>query len=145
MDAKELVATHVMQNMTAMIEDMFAEDGSFARMLNDVRFRHDYVTPAQNEGWGPAESEEADHTFENGHGEISYQRDWESLCREQGIESEIDSPMEFYLVSAWLAERLKRKNQLIATNFYGMCIWGRCTSGQSVKMDSVIQEIANES
>lgn len=51
---------------------------------------------------------------------------------------------EYWLVSDWLAEQLSNKGEIIETNFYGLCVWGRTTTGQAVKMDSVIQEIANE-
>lgn len=51
---------------------------------------------------------------------------------------------EHWLVSDWLAEKLAAKGEYVETNFYGMSIWGRTTTGQAVKMDRVIQEIAAE-
>jgi hypothetical protein len=51
--------------------------------------------------------------------------------------------MEWWLIDSWLAERLKRENQVIIEE-YGCCWWGRLASGQAVCMDSVIQKIAGE-
>ena len=51
--------------------------------------------------------------------------------------------MVWWLIDSWLAERLKRENQVIIEE-YGCCWWGRLASGQAVCMDSVIQKIAGE-
>ena len=51
--------------------------------------------------------------------------------------------MEWWLIDSWLAERLKRENQVIIEE-YGCCWWGRVASGQSICMDSVIRKIAGE-
>jgi len=51
---------------------------------------------------------------------------------------------EHWTVSEWLAEKLIEKGEFVGTDFYGLSVWGRTTTGQSVKMDGVIQEIADE-
>ena len=55
----------------------------------------------------------------------------------------IGDVMEWWLIDSWLAERLKRENQVIIEE-YGCHWWGRTTSGQAVYMDGVIQKIAGE-
>lgn len=52
--------------------------------------------------------------------------------------------MQYYLVSEWLAYKLKEREKAVTMDFYGLPIWGRTTCGQSIKMDSVICEIYQE-
>jgi len=49
---------------------------------------------------------------------------------------------EWWSISNWLAEKLREHKQPILDNDYGTW-WGRCTTGQAIKMDGVIEEIAN--
>ena len=48
--------------------------------------------------------------------------------------------MEWWLVTPWLAERLKEQGEIIIDEL-GCRWWGRLTSGQAIYMDGVIQEI----
>jgi len=48
---------------------------------------------------------------------------------------------EYWIVSDWLGERLKERNEMVI-NFKGLVIWGRCASSKSIALDSVIQDIA---
>lgn len=50
---------------------------------------------------------------------------------------------EYYLVSDYLANKLKEKNNIIVTD-YNNPIWGRETSGQTILFDAVISEICYE-
>jgi len=50
---------------------------------------------------------------------------------------------EWWVVSDWLREKLRDKGQAILENDYGAW-WGRRTTGQAIKMDGVIREIAKE-
>ena len=66
-----------------------------------------------------------------------------NLISEEYLYPFADDVMEWWLIDSWLAERLKRENQVIIEE-YGCCWWGRLASGQAVYMDSVIQKIAGE-
>ena len=50
---------------------------------------------------------------------------------------------EWHSVSSWLACRLMDKNETII-EVGTMTIWGRTTTGQSIYMDAVIEDIYNE-
>ncbi|WP_418408423.1 hypothetical protein [Alistipes sp.] len=50
--------------------------------------------------------------------------------------------LEWWLVSDWIAERLKREGEVILSG-YECYWWGRQTSGQAVYMDAVIQKICS--
>lgn len=52
--------------------------------------------------------------------------------------------LEYWCVSKWLADKLKEFSEPVVTNFFGLAVWGRTTSGQSIKMDDVIREIYQE-
>lgn len=52
-----------------------------------------------------------------------------------------DEPLEFWLVSNWLANKLKEHGGRVYDLGDGN-IWGRMTSGQAIYMDSLIRDIA---
>jgi hypothetical protein len=57
--------------------------------------------------------------------------------------SKISGALEYWLVDSRLAKELKAHGELVA-NFYDLDIWGRATSGQSIELDTVIEDIAIE-
>lgn len=57
---------------------------------------------------------------------------------------EYKEPLEFWIVSNWLADKLEQHGECVDKDLKGLCVWGRCTSGQSISIDSVIIEIAKE-
>lgn len=57
--------------------------------------------------------------------------------------SKIRGALECWLVDSRLAEELKAHGELVA-NFCDLNIWGRMTSGQSIELDTVIEDIATE-
>lgn len=66
------------------------------------------------------------------------------LC--ENCYEEIEEPQEIFewwLVSVWLAEKLRTKSEPILGNEYGVW-WGRCVSGQAISLDEVIHKIYDE-
>lgn len=62
---------------------------------------------------------------------------------------DIDQPdgtecLEHWLVTDWLAEKLEKHGESVARDVAGLTIWGRCTSGQVIYADAVMQAIARE-
>lgn len=51
-----------------------------------------------------------------------------------------DEVLEWWLVTPWLAERLREQGEIVIDKL-GCRWWGRLTSGQAIYMDGVIQEI----
>jgi len=64
---------------------------------------------------------------------------WRDAIRDNAEPAEI---FEWWLVSDWLAERLSEKGQP-TLEYSGNHWWGRCTTGQAILLDGVIQEIAS--
>ena len=93
----------------------------------------------EDAGW---ELVEADFYNEDT-GETSDADDWRELCEEVSIDPYEQEVYEHWIVSSWLSERLQEKGETVA-EFLGLTIWGRCTTGQTIAMDGVIQEIYNE-
>ena len=54
-----------------------------------------------------------------------------------------DEVLEHWAVSSWLAVKLQEKGETVG-ELFDFTIWGRCTSGQAIGSDGVIQEIAAE-
>lgn len=50
---------------------------------------------------------------------------------------------EHWIVSNWLARKLAERGE-VTGDVCGMTIWGRCTTGQAIGLDYVIQQIAAE-
>ena len=70
--------------------------------------------------------------------------DWQELCEYESIDVETDDyddALEHWIVSAWLAEKLLNKQEMVI-EFQGLWIWGRTCSGQSIEIDGVIHDIA---
>ena len=63
-----------------------------------------------------------------------------NLISEEYLYPFVDDVMEWWLVTPWLAERLKEQGEIIIDEL-GCRWWGRLTSGQAIYMDGVIQEI----
>lgn len=66
----------------------------------------------------------------------------ELFIRPDYSEAPDGEPLEFWIVSDWLAGKLEEHDECVAYDVHGLTIWGRCTSGQAISMDSVIEGIA---
>ncbi len=49
---------------------------------------------------------------------------------------------EHWTVSNWLADQLRTRGETVRDDVAGLTIWGRCTTGQAIYMDSVLQDVA---
>lgn len=70
--------------------------------------------------------------------------EYEDFCNEHDLEDAYTEIYEYWIVSDYLAEKLERHGEVIEKDFYGLTIWGRTCTGQSITMDSVIQKIFKE-
>jgi hypothetical protein len=51
---------------------------------------------------------------------------------------------EFWLVSDWFADKLAKKGECVNKDWHGLTVWGRCTTGQHMLLDSVVSHIAKD-
>lgn len=68
---------------------------------------------------------------------------WQKVCDDNRLDPEQREAYEHWIVSGWLARKLAEKGE-ITGEVCGLTIWGRCTTGQSISMDGVIEEITRE-
>jgi hypothetical protein len=59
------------------------------------------------------------------------------------LEQEPQDVFEWWIVSDYLAEKLKERGEVIASDGWNS-IWGRTTTGQAILLDYVISQIAEE-
>jgi hypothetical protein len=69
--------------------------------------------------------------------------DYESICTNHGLDYEYTDVYEHWIVSDWLSRKLAEKGEVIA-EVSGLTVWGRCTTGQHISCDGVIETIAME-
>lgn len=51
---------------------------------------------------------------------------------------------EHWIVSSWLGKKLQEHGETVVEDFYGLTVWCRCTTGQAIYCDYIIQEIYKE-
>ena len=71
--------------------------------------------------------------------------DMEELCRELDVDTDDfrGDIYEHWLISDWLARKLKERGETTG-ELCGLTVWGRGTTGQSICLDRVIQNLAIE-
>lgn len=71
--------------------------------------------------------------------------DWKEFCFQNDIDTDDfrSEVYEHWIVSSWLARKLKQHDEVVG-ELCGLTIWGRCTTGQGISCDYVIQQIAEE-
>ncbi len=65
----------------------------------------------------------------------------EELCETYGIGPYEHEIYEHWSISQSLADDLAELGERIDTDFAGMCVWGRTTTGQHIAMDSIIANV----
>lgn len=76
---------------------------------------------------------------------LSDPEDTSEVANVLGLElSDYESEVyEHWIVSNFFAEKLKERGETVC-ELMGLTVWGRCTIGQSISMDGVIEEIAKD-
>jgi len=73
-----------------------------------------------------------------------YCEDLSGLFGEEDAEGNMPEVFEYWLVTPWLAEKLKEQGELVVEDFYNLVIWGRQTTGQVIYADGVIGRIVKK-
>ncbi len=69
---------------------------------------------------------------------------WQEFCGANDLEPHRNEIYEHWIVSEWLAAKLEERGEVIERDFYGLTIWGRACTGQSILLDGVICSIYDE-
>lgn len=68
----------------------------------------------------------------------------EAACEMDNIEPYEWEVFEHWAVSTWLAEKLEAAGERVDTDFAGLNVWARTTTGQAISIDAVIERITHE-
>ena len=68
---------------------------------------------------------------------------FKEVCDEHSLDVDTLEVYEHWIVSDWLGRKLKARGEIIQ-DFAGFTLWGRCTTGQAIYLDGVIEEITAE-
>jgi len=69
--------------------------------------------------------------------------DLSDLFGEEDAEGNMTEVFEYWIVTPWLAEKLKAHGELV-TEFFNLDIWGRQTAGQLISEDDIIEDITRK-
>lgn len=119
------------QELAAPIADYeeAAIQAGFELLRNEIVNKGYYWRPRNDRGWVPSSVHE------------SAAEAWRDCCEENDIEPYDREVFEHWIVSDWLAEKLAAKGEKVDTDFVGMTVWARTTTGQAISIDAVIAEI----
>lgn len=67
--------------------------------------------------------------------------DWCELCEAHDIAPYQREVFDHWAVSEWFAEQLERAGEKVDRDFANLCVWARCTTGQSIAQDEIVQQI----
>jgi hypothetical protein len=70
-------------------------------------------------------------------------RENESMVLYDEDEDRYIDVFEYWIVTSWLADKLRKHNECVTAIGY-QHIWSRTTTGQSIKLDQVIIDLARE-
>lgn len=102
----------------------------------------DYEEAATEAGWTATGWEENGSKGFSLNGEdVEHYADWQTLCDQNDIEPYQREVYEHWAVSSWLAEKLIAQGEKVDTDFAGMNVWARTTTGQAILLDRVIERI----
>lgn len=69
---------------------------------------------------------------------------WEEFAAKHDVEPYEREVYEHWIVSKWLAGKLEAKGEKVDYDFAGLVVWARCTTGQAIMIDGVIESIVTE-
>lgn len=153
---ESLVNQEILLCQSSLVEAML-ENGmaSYDDIENTYKDNSEEIEELQNEVEEIKDNEryiELDDKYEEieGEEEIEYNnfnKEIEKLeSKIEELEQEQETPQEAYewwAVTEWFANKLRGYNELILDNDYGTW-WGRSCSGQAIKMDYIIEQIAKD-
>ena len=68
----------------------------------------------------------------------------QAACEHDGLDPTEYEVYEHWAVSTWLAEKLQAAGERVDTDFAGLNVWARTTTGQAISIDAVIERITRE-
>ncbi len=99
----------------------------------------DYESAAQDAGWTQDKTGDRNAWAKEGSDYIAL--DATDACEHDDIEPHDREVYEHWAVTSWLAEQLEAQSERVDTDFAGLNVWARTTTGQQISADCVIERI----
>lgn len=134
---RQFVSREVYYCASNLVSELVQKEDYMDELL-EVCVSYDYEQAAIDEGflldddgsWIPSDSTD-----------VGFWESAQECCEANDIEPYPVEVFEHWLVSDWLADKLKERGEMVLRDFMGLTIWGRTTTGQSVSIDEVICDI----
>jgi hypothetical protein len=148
---RQFVEREVIYNVSCLVSELYKNDEYMDELL-ELFAVPDYeaaVEDADNihvqfsnhlDGWVwvNKEAHEISNVFD------TEQEALENAVYEHNLDYDHREALEHWIVSGFLARKLKEHGEMVADDFLGLTIWGRGTTGQAILLDNVISEICEE-
>jgi hypothetical protein len=152
--AKDLLAPSVILNVSYIIDgfrpfaDSINECPISEEEFCELTFIQDFQDAAEDSDYiwfNSAEDVWVDATPEDYDPSIDTIEEYDSVeeaCEARGIEPYEHEVLEYWHVDGWLAQRLEAQGErVVHLNELNLVVWCRTTSGQSLFMDSCMEQI----
>ena len=137
-----------MQNVSFLISELWSTE-KFNDELLEAFCQPDYESACENNEieikqldfgykWVNTEDDTESDVFDTEHEAM------QNAVEQNNLDYDYLEPYEYWIVTDWFADKLESKGQMILKDFYGLTIWGRCTTGQAILLDHVIGQIAED-
>lgn len=101
----------------------------------------DWEEAAVQAGWTPPGAKSDSPYWQSG---MRREKTAKDACERDKLDPYHREVFEHWLVSPWFAEKLISHGEKVDTDFAGMNVWARCTTGQAISQDGVVQRIYRE-
>ena len=151
LDYRKFVHKHVIQNISQLISDLcnfpdpagpYHNNFTFDEKHPGLLTQKDWRAAAEVENW--MEIEEGRVGLPDYMNNLTEYDNWQQCCEEEHILPEITEALEHWIVSDWLANKLRYCGEMIHKDVHGLIVWGRTCSGQTIYLDGVIKDIYNQ-
>lgn len=135
-ELQRFIDNNVIYCVSYLIAELVKNE-THAEDLTSVLYGDNWEQAAKDDFYNDETFDPKDEDFEGIHG-----RDYQAYCEEREIEPQQLEFFEHWIVSTYLADKLEAAGEHVVRDFLGIgAIWGRQCTGQSIMLDSVIQQI----
>jgi hypothetical protein len=139
LDQLEQIADHF-GNWDEIINDLGY--GIYVDTLDEQEQDHDEF-PEWLKGQDDCHTKEESFTHALRRAVVELVDDWSWVGWNLDLDAETREAYEHWVVSGWLGDKLTAHGEMVG-DVLGLNVWGRCTSGQSICIDYVIEQITAE-
>ena len=155
MTIENIIKNEVLTNCSQMIRQLSEVDMTLVECHFNIFIRDDFSEPPEGyeimeyttQGLPGVPSDRVLYQWvhdDSGRCEDGFSSFYEAVqdaFEDSGDEPPTQEALEHWIVSDWLADKLEEIGACIDHDVYGLCIWGRTETGQSLTMDSDLKAV----